>query len=141
MRCAVAISARHQLLCSLCAACATRLCLSFFAVLVVSSLLFTHSSLIKLIHFSLIGDSWRQSFGGSSHSVPQNLPMDMQNVSEIANFYGNKSIFITGATGFMGKVRRKSLFVSQFRGASPSSRVFCRLARLARVTSHTACCL
>lgn len=30
--------------------------------------------------------------------------MDVQNESQIANFYANRSVFITGATGFMGKV-------------------------------------
>jgi FlaA1/EpsC-like NDP-sugar epimerase len=30
--------------------------------------------------------------------------MDTANDSQIANFYKDRSIFITGATGFMGKV-------------------------------------
>lgn len=50
------------------------------------------------------GDSWRQSFGGPGLSVRNSNSMDMQNESPIANFYGNRSVFITGATGFMGKV-------------------------------------
>lgn len=56
------------------------------------------------------GESWRRSFGGGVPTVsqvkidPLDHQMDDQNESEIANFYANKSIFITGATGFMGKV-------------------------------------
>ena len=30
--------------------------------------------------------------------------------SKIGTFYAGKSVFITGATGFMGKVRRLKLF-------------------------------
>lgn len=29
---------------------------------------------------------------------------DYDSESEVANFYNNKSVFITGATGFLGKV-------------------------------------
>ena len=31
--------------------------------------------------------------------------------SKIGTFYAGKSVFITGATGFMGKVRRLKLFL------------------------------
>ncbi|KAI1285384.1 putative fatty acyl-CoA reductase [Halotydeus destructor] len=60
--------------------------------------------------------SWRQSFTGgagvSQSTIRSNLPMDMQNESKIANFYVNRSVFITGATGFMGKVLVEKLLRS-----------------------------
>ena len=40
---------------------------------------------------------------------------DMNNNSPVVEFYDNKVVFITGATGFMGKVdnQNKTLIISQ----------------------------
>lgn len=42
----------------------------------------------------------------SNQQVDNSSQMDVlnNNVSRIVNFYNDRSVFITGATGFMGKV-------------------------------------
>ena len=55
------------------------------------------------------GDSWRQSFGSrtsATHPITISSTMTdtIENESQIGSFYRDRSVFITGATGFMGKV-------------------------------------
>jgi len=57
------------------------------------------------------GDSWRQSFGGGGIQT-ENYNMENQSESQIATFYNDRSVFITGATGFMGKVLVEKLLRS-----------------------------
>lgn len=53
----------------------------------------------------MAGESWRVSFSGGRDQLPSLPSMDNECPdSEIAKFYDGRSIFITGATGFMGKV-------------------------------------
>lgn len=39
--------------------------------------------------------------------------VDFDQSSQVANFYANRSVFITGATGFIGKVIKRSLHSSE----------------------------
>lgn len=50
-----------------------------------------------------------------SHLKPTNF-VDYEPNSQVAKFYANRSVFITGATGFIGKVIRLNLtcFYSRF---------------------------
>lgn len=51
------------------------------------------------------GESWRTSFSGGGNVLPVPPLQEKESQgSEIAEFYDGRSIFITGATGFMGKV-------------------------------------
>ena len=53
----------------------------------------------------MAGESWRVAFSGGRDLLPAAPPMDSEcQESEIGKFYEGRSIFITGATGFMGKV-------------------------------------
>jgi FlaA1/EpsC-like NDP-sugar epimerase len=45
-----------------------------------------------------------------SHLSLQDLPSK----SAVAQFYDNRSVFITGATGFMGKVRQRKYCTNYF---------------------------
>ena len=49
-------------------------------------------------------DAWRVSFSGGRDLLTDAAAMDESSESEIARFYDGRSIFVTGATGFMGKV-------------------------------------
>ncbi len=70
-------------------------CLQFFYVYI----------LIFTIFFPINWDHWSQSIGGCA-ALTHTLEMDNEKESEIAQFYKDRSVFITGATGFMGKVSK-----------------------------------
>ncbi|RWS29833.1 putative fatty acyl-CoA reductase-like isoform X2 [Leptotrombidium deliense] len=65
----------------------------------------------SFFNFFSADDSWRRSFAANLPPVVCDS-MSVNNVSRIASFYNDRSIFITGASGFMGKVLVEKLLRS-----------------------------